>query len=55
MLPLEDAIDGAGWQRIYIDLPWAEGNGDIHAASADQVAQGLWTTSTNTSEIDRSR
>ena len=41
MLPLEDAIDEAGWQRIYIDLPWAEGNVDIHAASADHVAQAV--------------
>jgi pimeloyl-ACP methyl ester carboxylesterase len=40
MLPLEDVIDGAGWQRIYLDLPWAEGNADMHASSANQVAQG---------------
>ncbi len=40
MLPLEDAIDESGWQRIYIDLPWAEGNADINATSANGVAQG---------------
>lgn len=40
MLPLEDAIDGCGWQRIYIDLPWAEGNADLNATSANHVAQG---------------
>lgn len=40
MLPLEDIIGGSGWQRIYIDLPWAEGNTDMHASSANQVAQG---------------
>ncbi|WP_308192106.1 alpha/beta hydrolase [Arthrobacter sp. AK04] len=40
MLQLEDAIDEAGWQRIYIDLPWAEGNADPNVSSADHVAQG---------------
>jgi pimeloyl-ACP methyl ester carboxylesterase len=40
MLPLEHAIDDSGWQRIYIDLPWAEGNADLNATSADHVAQG---------------
>lgn len=40
MLPLEDVIDGAGWQRIYVDLPWAEGNAEHQASSADHVAQG---------------
>lgn len=40
MLPLEHAIDDSGWQRIYIDLPWAEGNADINATSANHVAQG---------------
>lgn len=41
MLPLEDAIEESGWQRIYIDLPWTEGNADSsNASSADQVAQG---------------
>ncbi len=40
MLPLEDAIEESGWQRIYIDLPWAEGNADSNAISADHVAHG---------------
>ncbi len=40
MLPLEDAIGEPGWQRIYIDLPWAEGNADSNAISADHVAHG---------------
>ncbi|WP_309105891.1 alpha/beta hydrolase [Arthrobacter sp.] len=40
MLPLEDIVDGSGWQRVYIDLPWAEGHADIRASSANQVAQG---------------
>lgn len=40
MLPLEDAIDECGWQRIYIDLPWAAGNADINVTSTDHVAQG---------------
>lgn len=40
MLPLEEVIDGAGWQRIYVDLPWAEGNAEDQASSADHVAQG---------------
>jgi pimeloyl-ACP methyl ester carboxylesterase len=32
MLPLEDAaLDESGWQRIYIDLPWAEGNAKSNA------------------------
>ncbi|MBD1591679.1 alpha/beta hydrolase [Arthrobacter sp. S1_S22] len=39
MLPLEDVIDESGWQRIYIDLPWAEGNADANVSSADHVAQ----------------
>ena len=39
MLPLEDALDGSGWQRIYIDLPWAAGNADTNVSSADHVAQ----------------
>ena len=37
MLPLEEFVDST-WQRIYIDLPWAEGSGGAHAASADEVA-----------------
>ncbi|MBP1137685.1 pimeloyl-ACP methyl ester carboxylesterase [Arthrobacter sp. PvP023] len=41
MLPLEDALDGSGWQRIYIDLPWAAGNADVDVSSADQIAQGV--------------
>ncbi|NHW46623.1 alpha/beta hydrolase [Paenarthrobacter sp. MSM-2-10-13] len=40
MLPLEDAVEESAWQRIYIDLPWAEGNADSNASSADHVAQG---------------
>jgi pimeloyl-ACP methyl ester carboxylesterase len=40
MLPLEDALDESGWQRIYIDLPWAAGNADVDVSSAEQVAQG---------------
>ncbi|MDN3482882.1 alpha/beta hydrolase [Arthrobacter sp. APC 3897] len=40
MLPLEDALDGSGWQRIYIDLPWAAGNADGDVTSANHVAQG---------------
>ncbi|MEW9870974.1 alpha/beta fold hydrolase [Arthrobacter sp. HS15c] len=40
MLPLEDAIDDCGWQRIYIDLAWAEGNVDTNVSSANEVAQG---------------
>jgi pimeloyl-ACP methyl ester carboxylesterase len=40
MLPLEHAIENSGWQRIYLDLPWAEGNADIDATSANYVAQG---------------
>lgn len=40
MLPLEGAIEESGWQRIYIDLPWAEGNADNNASSADHVSQG---------------
>ncbi|WP_427115466.1 alpha/beta fold hydrolase [Pseudarthrobacter scleromae] len=39
MLPLEDALDGSGWRRIYIDLPWAAGNADTNVSSADHVAQ----------------
>jgi len=41
MLPLEDAIDGSGWQRIYLDLPWAAGNADTHVSSASHVAEGV--------------
>lgn len=40
MLPLEDALDGSGWQRIYIDLPWAAGNVDGDVTSANIVARG---------------
>ncbi|MHA7146306.1 lipase family protein [Arthrobacter sp. TmT3-37] len=41
MLPLEDAIEESGWQRIYLDLPWTEGNADSsNTTSADHVAQG---------------
>lgn len=42
MLPLEEFVDSA-WQRIYIDLPWAEGSVGGHAASADEVAHGALT------------
>lgn len=41
MLPLEDAIDESGWQRIYIDLPWAVGNADTNVSSANHVAEGV--------------
>jgi hypothetical protein len=34
MLPLEHAIEESGWQRIYIDLPWAGGSADFNATSA---------------------
>ena len=40
MLPLEDAIDESGWQRIYIDLPWAAGTDGINVTSTTHVAQG---------------
>ncbi|MGM9472440.1 alpha/beta fold hydrolase [Pseudarthrobacter sp. YS3] len=40
MLPLEDAISGCGWQRIYIDLPWAEGSADTNASGTTHVAEG---------------
>ena len=40
MLPLEDALDESGWQRIYIDLPWAGGNADVNVVSTNHVAQG---------------
>ena len=40
MLPLEDALARSGWQRIYIDLPWAAVNADGDVTSANHVAQG---------------
>lgn len=42
MLPLEGALHETGWQRIYIDLPWAAGDSDAdtNVASANDVAQG---------------
>ncbi|WP_045731942.1 alpha/beta fold hydrolase [Pseudarthrobacter chlorophenolicus] len=39
MLPLEDAIGERGWQRLYIDLPWAAGGSGNNAASAHQISQ----------------
>lgn len=41
MLPLEDAIGDLPWQRIYLDLPWAEGAPPSDAASALDVASAV--------------
>ena len=41
MLPLEGSLAGSGWQRIYIDLPWAMGNTVGDVASAIDVARGV--------------
>ncbi|WP_460801896.1 alpha/beta fold hydrolase [Microbacterium sp. GXF6406] len=38
MLPLEDMVPDAGWQRVYIDLPWAEGAADTGARTPREVA-----------------
>ncbi|MBT2534013.1 alpha/beta hydrolase [Arthrobacter sp. ISL-48] len=41
MLPLEEFVSAAGWQRIYIDLPWASSPPVRSAASAQDVADGV--------------
>ncbi|WP_298041240.1 alpha/beta hydrolase [uncultured Microbacterium sp.] len=38
MLPLEDMVPDAGWQRVYIDLPWAEGTSDTGARTPRELA-----------------
>lgn len=41
MLPLEEFVGEANWQRVYVDLPWAAGVSDNSAASAQDVANGV--------------
>nr|WP_231713515.1 alpha/beta hydrolase [Arthrobacter sp. zg-Y769] len=40
MLPLEGALDGLGWRRIYLDLPWTE-LASPTAAGTQEVADGV--------------
>lgn len=39
MLPLEAALDRPGWERVYLDLPWAPGATDTGAANPRAVAE----------------
>ena len=41
MLPLEGALDGLGWRRIYLDLPWAESGSRKPAAGSQEVADAV--------------
>lgn len=41
MLPLEDMVGARQWQRIYIDLPWAEGARDSGAATPRDLADAV--------------
>jgi hypothetical protein len=43
MLPLQNSIDESGWQRIYIDLPWAAENANVTVSSSNHVAHGAMT------------
>ncbi|WP_017580300.1 alpha/beta fold hydrolase [Nocardiopsis valliformis] len=41
LLPLEDMIQGRAWQRIYLDLPWAEGADDTVEQSPRELADAI--------------
>lgn len=43
LLPLEDMLQGWDWQRIYLDLPWAEGADDTGVQSPRELADAVVT------------
>ncbi|RLP77275.1 alpha/beta hydrolase [Mycetocola tolaasinivorans] len=43
LLPLEEMVGNLGWQRIYLDLPWAEGAEDSGVGSPRELAASVLT------------
>lgn len=41
MLPLEEMVGGRDWQRIYLNLPWAEGADDTGVSSPRELADAV--------------
>lgn len=41
LLPLEDMVQGRGWKRIYLDLPWAEGADDTGERTPRELADAV--------------
>lgn len=41
MLPLEDMVGERPWQRVYVDLPWAEGAEDTGVATPRELADAV--------------
>ena len=41
LLPLEEALHGSHWRRIYLDLPWAEGAVDTAVANPRELADAV--------------
>ncbi|EYT52653.1 alpha/beta hydrolase [Leucobacter sp. UCD-THU] len=41
MLPLDDDLANRGWQRIYLDLPWAEGAADTGERTPRELADAV--------------
>lgn len=41
LLPLEDMLQGRAWQRIYLDLPWAEGADDTGEQTPHELADAV--------------
>ncbi len=41
VLPLDDALSGRGWRRLYVDLPWAPGWTGPQTGGAQSIAEAL--------------
>ena len=41
LLPLEEMLQGRAWQRIYLDLPWAEGAADTGEQTPSELADAV--------------